>query len=38
VTVWHDLPAVPRVGDTVHLDRAREVTHVSWSNDAEYGG
>ena len=36
---------VPQVGDSVHLsctedpgDLACEVTHVSWANDAEYGG
>jgi hypothetical protein len=31
VTVWFDMPLIPRVGDTVHFDdRAWEVRHVSW--------
>lgn len=41
-TQWFMLPAVPRIGETVHLPiethgepdrKAFRVSHVSWSND-----
>jgi hypothetical protein len=32
-TIWCEMPQIPMIGDTVHLDRAYHVTHVSWVRD-----